>query len=58
MVALKEKDEFFDAERDHTVNFGCLLVGSHCNIVLGITTLTLFSSKSHMPEPHLALSKC
>lgn len=58
MAALKEKDEVFDAEHDHKVIFGCFLVGSHCHLVLGITTFTLSSSKSHMPEPQLSLSKC
>lgn len=54
--ALKEKVELevFDAQHDHEVNLGYFLVGTHCNLVLGINPLpchppTLSSSKSHRP---------
>lgn len=57
-AALKEKDEVLDVERDHKVNFECLLEGGHCHVVVGITTFTLSSFKSHMPEAQLARSKC
>lgn len=50
MVAFKDKVELeiFGAKLDHKVNCGYFLVGSHYNIVLGITILISSPSESHM----------